>query len=261
MGGPEFCPITMRILNKTPVAARVPDPISAATEHRLIEAAGEVFAEHGFRAATIRDICKRAKANIAAVNYHFGDKEQLYEAVLRYAHQCAAEQYPVQSGVGTEEAEKRLRNYVHSLMCRMLDRGRPAWHGKLMAREMAEPTAALDSLVEASIRPQFDMLNHIVQDILGPGFDDQAIRYAAASVVGQCTFYRHAQSVVTRLHPAQTFEPADIEQLADHIAKFSLAALRAIRAAGHPPGADPTKDSLALDSRKIPVTPAAEPGR
>ena len=47
------------------------------TRQRVLEAAGEVFAERGFRAATVREICQRAKANLAAVNYHFGDKERL----------------------------------------------------------------------------------------------------------------------------------------------------------------------------------------
>ena len=47
------------------------------TRERLLEAAGEVFAERGFREATVRGICKRANANNAAVNYHFGEKEEL----------------------------------------------------------------------------------------------------------------------------------------------------------------------------------------
>jgi len=55
------------------------------TEKRLLEAAGEIFAEHGYRAATIHQICQRAGANIAAVNYHFSDKEQLYHEVIRYS--------------------------------------------------------------------------------------------------------------------------------------------------------------------------------
>ena len=50
----------------------------AETRRQLLEAAGAVFAEAGYRDATVREICRRAHANIAAINYHFGDKEKLY---------------------------------------------------------------------------------------------------------------------------------------------------------------------------------------
>src|SRR3954468_15221922 len=66
--------------------------LSEATRTRLIEAAGKVFAEQGFKAATVRDICTAAGANVAAVNYHFGGKEGLYAAVLRFAHRKAVGQ-------------------------------------------------------------------------------------------------------------------------------------------------------------------------
>lgn len=54
-----------------------------ATRQRLIEAAAQVFADHGFEGASVRDICARAEANVAAINYHFGGKEELAAEVMR----------------------------------------------------------------------------------------------------------------------------------------------------------------------------------
>src|SRR4051812_41914514 len=140
-----------------PVAAR-----SVATRHRLLEAAGEVFAEQGFRNATIQRICTRARANIAAAHYHFGDKERLYAAVLEYSDRLATPAVPVPAdGAPPEE---RLRRHLHAFLARILDRGRPAWHGRLMSREMIEPTGALDRLVRSKIRANHQHLAAIVRE-------------------------------------------------------------------------------------------------
>jgi len=56
---------------------------AASTREKLVEAAGHVFAEHGYQATTVREIVKRSGANIAAVNYYFGGKLGLYTEVLK----------------------------------------------------------------------------------------------------------------------------------------------------------------------------------
>ena len=61
------------------------------TTQRLLAAATEVFAEVGYRAATLREICRRGQANLAAVNYHFRDKEHLYAAVVEAAVAAAGD--------------------------------------------------------------------------------------------------------------------------------------------------------------------------
>ena len=93
------------------------DPDPSHTEARLLEAAGEIFAEFGYRAATVRQICEKAGANVAAVNYHFGDKEGLYLAVLRSVPDAHAEKYPSRRGLNDNAtAEERLRAYIESLL-------------------------------------------------------------------------------------------------------------------------------------------------
>ena len=209
------------------MATRDTTPVSrAATEQRLLESAGEVFAEKGFRAATIRDIIRRAGANVAAVNYHFGDKEGLYAAVFRYARACCQEKSPVTAVEGSPR--ERLRAFVGALLSRMLDAGRPAWQWQLMAREMMEPTAALDEMVENAIKPEFRIIADIVVDATGLRRADARVRLCVNSVIGQILFYRHAQAVVTRLHPGQRFGARDLEELAGHVTSFSFAALTAI---------------------------------
>lgn len=108
------------------------------TKKRLIEAAGELFARRGFRSATVREICSLAGAHVGAVNYHFRDKEGLYAAVLEHSHQLAMRRYPPDLGLGNGATpEEKLRAYIHSFLLRILAEGFPAWHGKLMAREIS----------------------------------------------------------------------------------------------------------------------------
>jgi AcrR family transcriptional regulator len=195
------------------------------TRERLLEAAGEVFAEHGFRDATIREICQRAKANVAAVHYHFGDKEELYAAVFDYARSCAVARFE-EEAPSAAPAKERLRAFVGSALARFFDQGRPAWLGKLIAQEMIDPTRALDRLVKHQIRPNSERLKAIVRELIGKKVDEETLRLCTFSIAAQWLFYFHCGQVVKRLNPAQRFGPQEIERLADHITTFSLAALK-----------------------------------
>ena len=205
------------------------DPDPSHTEARLLDAAGEIFAEFGYRAATVRQICEKAGANVAAVNYYFGDKEGLYLAVLRSVPRAHAEKYPSGRGLDANaKAEARLRAYVESLLQRVFDSGRPGWHAKIIAREMVEPTRALDSLLEEVARPLHQELADIVRQLLGSEPDDDAVRLCSLSIMGQCVYYHHARNVLTRLYPAQSYNAGEVSQLVNHISEFSVAALTAL---------------------------------
>lgn len=191
---------------------------------RLLEAAGEVFAERGFREATIREICRRAKANVAAINYHFGQKEELYKAVFDYARAYAPRFNEPALSAGS--AEQRLRAIVHSLLERFYDGGRPAWLSKLIAREMTDPTNMLDGLVQYQLRPNFERLKAIVIELTGSQVDGESLRLCVFSIAAQWLYYFHCGHAIKRLSPEQHFGPAEIQRLADHITKFTVRALK-----------------------------------
>src|SRR5213595_1121734 len=56
--------------------------VPVATKDRILDAAESLFMEHGFEATSLRSITAAADVNLAAVNYHFGSKEELFQAVL-----------------------------------------------------------------------------------------------------------------------------------------------------------------------------------
>jgi AcrR family transcriptional regulator len=193
------------------------------TRQRLLDAAGETFADKGFKAATVRDICNKVHVNLAAVNYHFGDKENLYVEAVKLAH-CGREMAPADWPPGTPPAVK-LRHFIHQMLTQLLDPNRPEWHARLMMREMAEPTHACVAVVDAFIRPMAGYLKEIISEILPAKTDPVDIHLTCFSIVGQCLFHRVHKPVVVLLVGEEEYAGYDVELLTDHIAKFSLAAL------------------------------------
>jgi AcrR family transcriptional regulator len=196
------------------------------TRDAIMEAAGKIFAEEGYPKATVRDICRQAGANIAAINYHFGDKKALYLAVLKHYQGEASETYPPDLGIKeTHKPEEKLRIYIRSFLTRIMDDGHPAWFGKLLAREFTNPTWAFDILVEETIRPSFQLLTEIVAAVMRKSENERSVRLCSMSIVGQCLYFRHSHPVISRLYPGEFFGPKQIDELTEHITLFSLSGL------------------------------------
>lgn len=209
------------------------------TRKRLIDAAGQTFARHGFRAATIREICRRANAGISAVNYHFRDKQGLYEAVFEYSHRWAVEKYPHDLGLDHGATpEERLRAFIRSFLLRGLGDGFPAWHGKLIALEMANPSGVLSKVAQTAIRPMDEILEGIVRELFrkeNPSRepDEDSVRTCRLSIVGQCIFQIHARQFM-QLDEPKVLDPPRIAAIADRIYRFSMGGIRAIAAEEQP---------------------------
>lgn len=207
----------------------------AETRERLIEAASEIFIEHGYKAAKIRDIVRRAGANVAAVNYHFNGKEGLYAEVIRQHAAQAIEDFAPAAGA-PRAPDARLRHYVRTFLKRLLANNVQSRMARLIARESVEPTAAFDLVVERFVMPQHVVLHDTVRALLGADVSEERVRRASMSIVGQCLYYWTARRVVTRLDPDLEYSAGQVDRLAEHIVEFSLAGLRQIarRRAGRP---------------------------
>ena len=193
------------------------------TRHRLLEAAGEVFAENGFRAATVREICSRAQANVAAVNYHFGDKERLYVETVQHAHVSGREGPP--PILPDAAPSEKLWQYVNAMLSRLFDERRPAWHAQLMAREMAEPSKACEELVESYIRHNFELLDGLLVELLPPATPAAERHLVGFSIVGMCMHFKIHRPIGALLVGDEEIQALDVARLTDHVTQFSLAAL------------------------------------
>ena len=201
--------------------------LTESTVERLLQKAIEVFAERGFRATTVREICTRAKVNVASVNYYFRSKEALYSKALSLAIQEANQLYPMTS-VQDENLppEQRLLLFIGNFLNKLLDDSHLGYHSKLITREIAEPTKALDEIITIGIIPQFVLLEDIVRQILGTHTDDATVKRCLLSILGQCLIFKYSRSIVERLHPELIENKTAIKDTTEHIATFSLHALK-----------------------------------
>jgi len=236
---------------ETPVITSSPrgDPAPPGTRLRLIQSAGEVFAEKGFRAAQVRDICRRANANVAAVNYHFRNKAGLYEAVLRHAHRSATEKYPLAGALeGRADPRERLGTLIEAFLRRLLEGGWPSWHGKLMMQEFADPTPALGQICRDYFRPTLEAFKTTLAPLVA---DPKTLDRMTLTVLGMCVFYRLADNPLRIMKHSPPGTPQGIGDLARHITEFTLGGLDRMRAAGARP---PTPTGRATRPARGPST-------
>ncbi len=193
---------------------------------RILETAGEVFAEKGYEAATVREICVQAGVNVAAINYYYGGKESLYVEALERAHACRREQTDLPDWPpGTPPAQK-LRGFIHQLLTHMLVPKDEPWQSRLMMREIISPTPAGRRLLRDHFRQGFQQLQSILDEILPADTPDYKRHQVNFSIMGQCSLYRGLARIIAMvIDEDELKEHYGIDELADHVAQVSLAAL------------------------------------
>jgi len=206
----------------------------AETRRKLLDAAGKLFAEKGYHATRTSEICAAAGANDAAMHYHFGSKEKMYVLTWQHEFDKSIAKYPPNGGVPPEApAIERLRGHTAALVQRSMDPGCRDFD--IARQEMSNPTGLLSSAIHAAMEPLRLMHLDLIRSILGPDASEQDVQLCAMSV--------HAQSVTSLMQARQRrMAPREhrpgpppmprfsAEVLTDHIVRFSMAGLMAVRA-------------------------------
>jgi AcrR family transcriptional regulator len=199
------------------------------TRRRILSAASKAFAEKGFWEASSAYICEKANVNSAAINYHFGSKENLYVEAWKYAFQRSLDAHPLDGGIGPDSpAPERLRGAIRSIIQRITD---PQTHDLDIAnKEIANPTGLLKEIIPKVLDHLFQVLKPIVRELHGRDIDDEQVAFCIMSIMSQCFgVFRHMQASKLDIefpHPALSHESFNIEKFAEHITQFSLAAIR-----------------------------------
>jgi len=199
----------------------------AETRQALLDAGGGLFAEKGFRLASTREICRKAGTDIAAIHYHFGNKEKLYEAVLRYADSLLSGPVPISLGIPGRSREARLRDVVEWVLSQCFAQGQPAWRWRFIEHATVELTPGLVAFFQSRILPMYEALDTICREFLGKTAPKSQVRFATRSILGQCFYYRHFRALISATEAGETFSPENLHKLTDHIVAFSIAGLKA----------------------------------
>ena len=200
-------------------------------QDRLLNAAEELFSEHGFEGTSIRDIAKDAGCNIAAINYYFGGKDKLYTDVwrrqllqMRNARLQAIKQVMSESD-GRPALEDLLRSFANAFIGPFRDESRSRRFMNLMAREMIDQRVPVNMFVDEVVKPTMGAIRGA---LLGacPGLEESRIPLLIVFLAGQLMHVVHIKAMFEQVE-TEDIPPFDLNEAVEHIVKFSAAGIRA----------------------------------
>ena len=153
-----------------------------ATRRHILETAVRLFAEHGYADTTSKMICKEAGVNIAAVNYHFGSRDDLYRAVLEDVHEHIVNEreMAVIMGAGLS-AEERLGMVLDAYIRIIYDSH--GWHSRIWAHELIAPSALGGPAFLESTLTKEHSISLLISEITGIPMGDPALYCCVVTVM------------------------------------------------------------------------------
>ncbi len=208
---------------------RVDKSLNKESKERLLDSAERLFAEKGYDRTSVRELIGEAQCNIAAVNYHFGGKENLYKAVfkrrMRYLRDVRLESIDRAMTRIEEDGslEELLHAFANGFIEPLVDQSGGRLFLRLMMREMIDPRLATETFLEEVIRPVASAFQAALCKVC-PGLDSMDAFACIRSIVGQLAHAIHMQDTFAKLGPE--FEKVTLQMIVDHIVKFSAAGIR-----------------------------------
>lgn len=195
------------------------------TRGRILEAAGPLFAAHGYAETTSKAIAEQAGVDLASINYHFTSRSGLYQAVLTEAHgrvvQLEALQMLADSSLPPTAKVTRV---IDVLIDTALNND--GWHARILARELLAPSSHLKVLFDTVGQPKFAVVARILSEASGIPLGDPALLRCMVSIAAPCLMLLVAGNGLPG--PAQQVRQMPREQVAGHMHCFALAGLEAI---------------------------------
>ena len=200
-----------------------------STRKRILDAALVIFGEKGYRDATTAEVCQAARANCAAVNYHFRSKEQLYRDVCAHAIAAMAERYPPEGNVSeAAPPEDRLFGHIDAVIRRSRVKGPLRHYHSLRMMETFHPTGLVDDLWNSWFGRHRELSAAIIGEMLGPEATADEVLRCQMSLMSQC-YIANSSAVTGRFHNLDATHLCNTETVVDHIYCFTRAGVEAIR--------------------------------
>jgi len=202
-------------------------PDAHATKSRIMESAISVFSDKGFQKATVSEICDAAGANIASVNYYFGNKSKLYEAVLRYTFKEAQREFP-SDGNFLENAspEIKLEAFITALIQRAFCPSSAGAFPKFIVHEMTNPTNLLESVMYELMHIEINVLKAILKPLLPDNISLQRRRFFGFNIMGIVMFFSFNKPAREKMMSSRHMTADQVKYLTRHITLFVLAGLK-----------------------------------
>lgn len=197
--------------------------MSNSTKARLLEAAKNVFIEHGYEGTTVQMIAEAADANIAAINYHYGSKADLYAQYVAEHLEASMGRMPSLLDKPSDP-EGQLRKFI----VWFFERYYPDSPLRRINQDMvAMKREFIDSILEKVIKPEFEASREFVTAILPAGTPEKTIQCWIKCIISLCTGPIHGAHLYPTLFPGTVFDKAEVDSQAEHVAQLILDGLAA----------------------------------